>query len=204
MKLFKIIIPFVLLSTSLYAQEFSSANRDISLLVINKKGVVLDRFFVQSVNDSASVVLPTYGEAIIPVKGMDSIVVTLLSKSSFSFINHSGKSITVKKKVNTSGSLSDVPALLQQKAYRSLIELLQARAGLNISQSGSTQLRGQTTLLSGDSEPLVVMDGIAIGTLGYANNIVNIYDIQSIEVLKDGAGWGTRGANGVILIKSKK
>jgi len=204
MKYLMFIPLLILMSMPLSAQNINSENKDVLLLILNKKGHTIDRIVTQTINDSVSIILPDFGKATIPVTGLDSIVVTLRSTSQFSYLNDKGKSITVKKKGVNSGSLSDVPALLQQKPYRSLIDLLQGQvAGLNVTSSGAN-IRGQNTLFNGDSEPLVVLDGVAIGTINQASSTVNINDIQSIEVLKDGAGWGVRGANGVILIKTRK
>ncbi len=65
------------------------------------------------------------------------------------------------------------------------------------------QVRAASSL-SGDSDPLIVVDGYPItGTLA----TVNPNDIESLEVLKDAASaaiYGSRGANGVILITTKK
>ena len=65
------------------------------------------------------------------------------------------------------------------------------------------QIRAASSL-SGDSGPLIVVDGYPIsGSLA----TVNPNDIQSLEVLKDAASaaiYGSRGANGVILITTKK
>ena len=65
------------------------------------------------------------------------------------------------------------------------------------------QIRAASSL-SGDSNPLIVVDGYPIsGNLA----TVNPNDIQSLEVLKDAASaaiYGSRGANGVILVTTKK
>lgn len=65
------------------------------------------------------------------------------------------------------------------------------------------QIRAASSL-SGDSSPLIVVDGFPIsGSLA----TVNPNDIESIEVLKDAASaaiYGSRGANGVILVSTKK
>lgn len=68
-------------------------------------------------------------------------------------------------------------------------------------------IRGSSTIL-GDNAPLYVVDGVAI-TPGPGGSLtgINPYDIASIEVLKDAASttmYGSRGANGVIIIKTKK
>lgn len=65
------------------------------------------------------------------------------------------------------------------------------------------QIRAASSI-SGDSEPLIVVDGFPIsGNLA----TVNPNDIQSLEVLKDAASaaiYGSRGANGVILVTTKR
>ena len=71
----------------------------------------------------------------------------------------------------------------------------------------SVRIRG-TTSVEGSNEPLYVLDGIPIqaGPYGALTGIVPA-DIASIEVLKDAistAMYGLRGANGVILIKTKQ
>jgi TonB-dependent SusC/RagA subfamily outer membrane receptor len=71
----------------------------------------------------------------------------------------------------------------------------------------AVRIRGATTI-TGSNEPLYVVDGVAIqpGPGGSLTGI-NPYDIESIEVLKDAAGttmYGSRGANGVIVIKMKQ
>ena len=80
-------------------------------------------------------------------------------------------------------------------------------AGLNIDMSAdgnstSFQLRGATSINGGNS-PLVVIDGVA----GASLSDVSTQDIESISIRKDGASaaiYGTRGANGVILVTTKK
>jgi len=91
-------------------------------------------------------------------------------------------------------------------------QLLQGRmAGVNItSTSGapgaqtSIRIRGGNSI-SGDNEPLYVIDGFVVGT-NFDLNSINVNDIESIDVLKDASSisiYGTRGANGVILITTK-
>ena len=71
----------------------------------------------------------------------------------------------------------------------------------------SVRIRGATSI-NASNEPLFVLDGIAIEP-GPGGSLVgiNMRDIASIEVLKDAAStamYGVRGANGVILIRTKK
>ncbi len=72
-------------------------------------------------------------------------------------------------------------------------------------QAVSIRLRGQTSLTGGQT-PLIVLDGV---TLDDPNQIANIPpgDIASYDVLKDASAtaiFGSRGANGVIVINTKK
>jgi TonB-linked SusC/RagA family outer membrane protein len=70
-------------------------------------------------------------------------------------------------------------------------------------QTGTILIRGQNSL-SGSNDPLVVLDGIAFS--GSFSDI-NPNDIESMEVLKDASSaaiYGSRAANGVILITSKR
>ena len=69
--------------------------------------------------------------------------------------------------------------------------------------STSIQIRGINSI-SANSSPLIVVDGIPLPT--YDLNLLNPADIQSIEVLKDAASaaiYGSRGANGVVLVTTK-
>lgn len=68
------------------------------------------------------------------------------------------------------------------------------------------QIRGQTSLAA-NTQPLYVIDGLPIQPgPGGALLGINPHDIATIEVLKDAASlsyYGLRGANGVIIIKTK-
>jgi len=68
--------------------------------------------------------------------------------------------------------------------------------------SGTTvRIRGAGTI--GNADPLYIVDGVAVGNIDYLNGS----DIQSIDVLKDAASaaiYGSRAANGVILVTTVK
>ena len=70
--------------------------------------------------------------------------------------------------------------------------------------SSSVQVRGINSVSAG-STPLIVIDGIP--TPNYDLNLINSADIEAIDVLKDASSsaiYGSRGANGVILVTTKK
>ncbi len=81
------------------------------------------------------------------------------------------------------------------------------RLGRDAEGNLTVQIRGASSF-SGSTAPLYVIDGVPI-TPGAGGALVGInpYDIEKIEVLKDAASitmYGSRGANGVILIKMKR
>ncbi len=80
------------------------------------------------------------------------------------------------------------------------------RVSLNPDGSISVRIRGASSFLA-SNEPLYVLDGTPIRPgPGGALTGINPYDIESIEVLKyppETSLYGVRGANGVILIKTK-
>jgi TonB-dependent SusC/RagA subfamily outer membrane receptor len=91
-------------------------------------------------------------------------------------------------------------------------DLLQAKAaGVLVTRAAdggiSLRIRGVSSFMS-SNEPLFVIDGVPVRSgPGGALSGVNPYDIESIEVLKnpeDIGIYGIRGANGVIVIKTKR
>jgi TonB-dependent SusC/RagA subfamily outer membrane receptor len=59
----------------------------------------------------------------------------------------------------------------------------------------------------GENEPLFVIDGMAIQTVDGSLYGISPGDVESISVLKDASAtgvYGSRGANGVILINTKR
>ena len=71
----------------------------------------------------------------------------------------------------------------------------------------SVRIRGKSSIMGG-TEPLYVVDGMPIlNSNGTGLSWLNIRDVQKIEVLKDVSGtslYGSRGANGVVLITTKR
>ncbi|MDO6430838.1 SusC/RagA family TonB-linked outer membrane protein [Flavitalea sp. BT771] len=133
---------------------------------------------------------------------------------------------TTTQKLNT-GNVSIIKAAeIEEQPVGNPLAALAGRApGLNVTQSNglpgagfTVQVRGQNSILSGN-DPFFLIDGVpftnksislgvisANGSQSPFNNI-NPEDIESIEVLKDAdatAIYGSRGANGVVLITTKK
>lgn len=73
-------------------------------------------------------------------------------------------------------------------------------------EAPTIRVRGQGSI-SFDSDPLIVLDGIVVGNDGDFLSSLDMNDVASVEVLKDassGAIYGSRGANGIIMITTKK
>ncbi|MFC0875604.1 SusC/RagA family TonB-linked outer membrane protein [Saccharicrinis sp. FJH2] len=147
----------------------------------------------------------------IPVNGSNQINVTLKTNQEvldeFVVVGYG----TLRKSTLTN-SVSRVTAEdFQQGTVSDPIQLLRGKvAGLSINTTSGDpnnngvqmMLRGVSTL-SGNQEPLIVIDGIPGGSL----SSVSQDDIESIDVLKDGSAaaiYGVRGTNGVILVNTKK
>ena len=118
-----------------------------------------------------------------------------------------------QRKSDLTGSVSTVKAeSITQNPVSRVDQALQGRAsGVQVTQvSGAPgagtviRVRGGNSI-TGSNEPLWVIDGIVVGTSFNLNNI-NSNDIKSIEILKDASSiaiYGSRGANGVILVTTK-
>jgi TonB-dependent starch-binding outer membrane protein SusC len=117
-----------------------------------------------------------------------------------------------QRKESVTGSVVSISgATLREVPSSNVTQALQGRlAGVDIAQTSTRpgsvmqiRIRGQRSL-SGDNNPLIVLDGIPF--MGSLNDI-NPNDIKSIDVLKDASAtaiYGARGANGVILITTEK
>lgn len=117
------------------------------------------------------------------------------------------------KRSDVTGSISSVPrARLSEIPAANVLQAVQGTvAGVNITsgtnvpgESPSVLIRGVNTI-TGSTSPLIVIDGMPFGNISL--NDINTNDIASIDVLKDvsaTAVYGTRGANGVLLITTKR
>ena len=118
-----------------------------------------------------------------------------------------------QRKSDLTGSVASVSSEdLTQVPSSRVDQVLQGRAaGVQVTQvSGAPgagtviRVRGGNSI-TGSNEPLWVIDGIVVGTNFNLNNI-NANDIKSIEILKDASSiaiYGSRGANGVVLLTTK-
>lgn len=114
------------------------------------------------------------------------------------------------KRSDLTGALTSVSSKdFDKQPLNDVSQALQGRAaGVQVTQTSGApggnykiRIRGANSI-TGSNEPLYVVDGQFVDI-----STVNVNDIQSMEVLKDASStaiYGTRGANGVVLITTKK
>jgi TonB-linked SusC/RagA family outer membrane protein len=118
----------------------------------------------------------------------------------------------VQKKANLTGAVSTVTSnLIEARATPNLSTTLTGLAsGVSVRQSSgdpgsdgaNIRIRGIGTFSSGDRSPMIIIDGA-----GADINSVNPEDVESVSILKDAGSaaiYGSRAANGVILVTTKK
>ena len=163
-----------------------------------------------------------YTELVVAVGGRTVVNVTML-EDSFMIEETVVVGYGVLKKKDVTSSISQVKGSdLSNKASSSFMQNLAGKAsGVQVISPGgdlglppTIVIRGVNTI-SSTSRPLYVVNGVPItsGNLagGYSNNNaladINPSDIESFEILKDGAAtaiYGSRAANGVVLITTKQ
>ncbi|GGA83960.1 SusC/RagA family TonB-linked outer membrane protein [Flavobacterium palustre] len=117
-----------------------------------------------------------------------------------------------RKKKDLTGSIVSVGAKeIESRPVQNAVQAMQGKAaGVDIGSNerpgtvGSINIRGSRSITASNS-PLYVVDGIPLNSGGI--DFINPTDIESIDVLKDASAtaiYGSRGANGVIIVSTKK
>jgi TonB-dependent starch-binding outer membrane protein SusC len=172
-----------------------------------------DGFFQISAPSNGTLVISSVGFSTIevPIRGRTSINTTLNTLGS------TMEQVVVigygtQRKEAVTGSVASISGdKMREVPAPNITQALQGRiAGVEFSQTntkpGSTmqiRIRGQRSLTA-SNDPLLVLDGIPFaGSIGD----INPNDVKSIEILKDASAtaiYGSRGANGVILITTNR
>lgn len=173
----------------------------------------VDGSFVLQVEDNAILNFSYIGflDKMVPVKD-DSPINIVLAEDTQNLDEIVVVGYGTQRKRDLTGAMASVNAeKIAEQATTNAVQALQGKvAGVNITQdswnpgaSGSIQIRGRRSL-SASNEPLYVIDGIPIER---GINEINPSEIESIDVLKDASAtaiYGSRGANGVVLITTKR
>ena len=191
---------------------------DVSVLVMGTKtGTITAR------GGTYTLVIPSGGKVLvfssvnmeakeIPI-GNRSVINTSLTTTANSLSEVVIVGYQTVRKSELTGSVSNVDAdKIAQKPIGSFTQLLQGQAtGVQVTgQSGRPganayiRIRG-TGSINASNEPLIILDGIPISSIAYS--LINPDDIENISILKDAASqaiYGSRAANGVIVITTKR
>jgi len=161
-----------------------------------------------------------FNKEIVNVKGKKSVNI-YLSESSNSLSEMVVVGYATVKKSDLTGSISSIDEKsIKRTISTTLDQAIQGKAaGVLVTQNSgepgggiSIQIRGVNTIGS-SNEPLYVVDGIPIDGSSKSSNsqnalsTINPSDIVSMEILKDASAtaiYGSRGANGVVLIQTKR
>ena len=164
---------------------------------------------------------PAKGSLVISYVGYRSQTITLGGKSDFKITLEEDKQLLdevvvvgygVQRKSDVTGALTRVGEKeLNAKPVNNAFEALQGKAaGVDITTSerpgtvGSIAIRGQRSI-SADRGPLYVVDGVPL--MSFSLDALNPRDIEAIDILKDASStaiYGSRGANGVVLVTTKR
>src|SRR5690606_32142331 len=152
-----------------------------------------------------------YANQEIAVQGRSAINVTMVEESS-----ELGEVVAAgygtQPRAEVTGSIVSVSAEeIEARRVNNVLEAMQGKAaGVDITSSqrpgtlGAITVRGVRSLSAANS-PLYVVDGIPLTTDGIDN--INPLDIEAIDILKDASAtaiYGSRGANGVVIVTTKQ
>lgn len=177
-----------------------------------------------SVPDNATLVFSFVGFAIVEekVSGRSAINVQLKAEArNLSEIVVTGYGSQIKRELTGNiakirpSDIQDMPVNTFDQAIQGKAAGVQVTAGSSkLGQAIQVRVRGNSSV-SASNQPLYVLDGIPVSTQNLSNNggatnplaDINPQDIESIEVLKDASAaaiYGSRAANGVVLITTKR
>ncbi|PAM94652.1 SusC/RagA family protein [Flavobacterium sp. IR1] len=168
--------------------------------------------------------------ALVPIQGRSIVTIVLTNDTTtLQEVRVNAGYYSVKESERT-GSIARITSKdIETQPVTNVLATMQGRmAGVNITQTTGVpgggfdiQIRGQNSIRTEANFPLYIIDGVPYSSdpIGYSQtstilpsatsplNSINPESIESIEVLKDAdatAIYGSRGANGVVLITTKK
>ena len=166
--------------------------------------------------------VPSGGSLVVSYVGYSSQTVPVAGKNTFNITLQEDRQLLdevvvvgygVQKKSDVTGALTRVGEdQINSRPVSNALEALQGKAaGVDITtnerpgQLGSIRIRGERSLNKGN-EPLYVVDGVPLMSASGIETL-NPRDIESIDILKDASAtaiYGSRGANGVVLVTTKQ
>ena len=210
-------------------QEVQQATKKITGTVVDAQGPVIGASVVEKGKTGNGVITDFDGNFTLTVSPGATIVVSYVgyqtqeikvgNQSSFNITLQEDDALldevvvvgygTMKKKLVTGATVQVKGEEIAKLNTTNALEAMQSSTpGVQITQSSSQPGKGYKVYIrgigtTGNSAPLYVIDGVAGGNL----DGINPNDIESIDVLKDAASaaiYGSRAANGVILVTTKQ
>ncbi len=147
----------------------------------------------------------------VPVGGRKSVVIVVADDNSIREISESQELVDigygfVKRRELTLPSNTISGEELVKTGQSNILNALAGRVpGLNISSNNapggeaSVNIRGISSLNLSNT-PLFIVDGVEQSSLLY----INVYDVDYVEIMKDASIYGSRGANGAIIVHTKR
>ena len=162
-----------------------------------------------SPNDTLVIFVTKREEAIIPVKKMNTIAIKIEKKFFLLFDGEKETKYNYKKSPRLSFNSN---VITQEQIVRmsanSIYDLFKGEVpGVTVKDGPSGRMiaiRGGANSLELDTEPLFVVNGTQYETSSEVDQAISMSDVEKVEVLKEGSGYGIRGANGVIIITMLK
>jgi len=165
---------------------FPNANLNDTLFVADKKG-------------QNAIAIPINGSRFITLKSIEGdFNTTYLSEPDEQFLHYLKQMESDRKRNLNTLTREDIV----NSGCRDVLCLLRRLSGVTIYRDQIT-IRGMASSLQSSSAPLIVLDGVALGT-DFSFNNISIDEIQDITVLKDASIYGVRGSNGAIVINTRK
>ena len=171
------------------------------------------KFTLSNVPNNASLEISFVGykTQVIPVQGKNTFNVTMVEDTEV-LDEVVVVGYGVQKKSDVTGAMARVTSkVIEDRPVQNALQAMQGKVtGVDITSNnrpgelGEVRIRGNRSITA-NNDPLYVIDGIPM-TAGSISDI-NPSDIESMEILKDASAtaiYGSRGANGVILVTTKK
>jgi TonB-linked SusC/RagA family outer membrane protein len=158
------------------------------------EGAQLEISYIGYVTQTVSAARNMRVELAEDIEQLDEVVVVGYGTVKKSDLTGAVTSVTQKSFLDQPGS--SINSVLQGRAPGVVVRRTNGAPG-----EGSTiRIRGVNSIL-GNNDPLIVVDG------NYSSSLPNLYDIETIEILKDASAtaiYGSRGSNGVIIVTTKR
>lgn len=225
--IFSLIVALCLFAQMIYAQSIDRLTgtvKDESGEVLIGASIIIKNTTHGSISDANGnyilTNIPTNGTLLASYLGYESVEISVNGRTQIDIVLSNTSQVLdefvvvgygVIRKSDLTGSVSSVKAAdaIKNTPVADITSAIQGRlSGVSIvSTSGAPgsastiRVRGMSSL-AGDLGPLVVIDGIPSGSL----SSLNPADIANIEVLKDASAtaiYGSKGANGVIMVTTK-